>query len=396
MNMTSFGAIIWNYRLDPASFKEMVSLTPEKIDHLAASVSQHHVVLSTCNRVEIYFTTSDDSPHVDMAGGIYLSGLDAVSHLFRVASGLESMSLGEHEILAQIKSSYEKYSKMNRTDKLISLIFRKAISTGKLARENTSISRGKTSIPVIALDLAAGIKSIPESCVLVIGMGQMAETFIRYLVKTPPRKLTIAGRNSNLGEELARRYDGVYVGTDRLPEAVNQSDIIIAATSSKSILINPGDISKSGLQVFIDISNPVNIDQGVRYIPEKVVIDLNTVEGIASRNRESKMSEIPKVEAIIDESLATFSKKLMEFQAEEFITRSYSYAEEIARSEVDRLLEEISKGRNPDDVRLKMVNSLVKKLLGQYATSLRDAALSHDSEKMKIISSAFLNDGTNS
>lgn len=249
---------------------------------------------------------------------------------------------------------------------------------------------------MIALDLAAGIRSIPESSVLVIGMGQMAETFIRYLVKTPPRKLTIAGRNSNLGEELARRYGGVYVSTDRLPEAVNQSDIIIAATSSKSILIHPGDISKSGLQVFIDISNPINIDQGVRYIPEKVVIDLNTVEGIASRNRESKLSEIPKVEAIIDESLATFSKKLMEFQAEEFITRSYSYAEEITRSEVDRLLEEIRKGRNPDDVRLKMVNSLVKKLLGQYATSLRDAALSHDSEKMKIISSAFLNDGTNS
>ena len=120
--MTSFGAIIWNYRLDPPSFNEMVSLTPEKIDNLAASVSQHYVVLSTCNRVEIYFTTSDDSPHVDMAGGIYLSGLDAVSHLFRVASGLESMSLGEHEILAQIKSSHDGLVNVPLIASLVSII----------------------------------------------------------------------------------------------------------------------------------------------------------------------------------------------------------------------------------------------------------------------------------
>ncbi|MEM0157461.1 MAG: glutamyl-tRNA reductase, partial [Thermoplasmataceae archaeon] len=356
-----------------------------------------HVVLSTCNRVEIYFTTSDgDAIHGDLNGGIYLDGMDAVSHLFRVASGLESMSLGEHEILAQVKSSYERYGEMKRTDKLISLIFRKAISTGKMARERTSISRGKTSIPVIALDMAAGIKPIQESSVLVIGMGQMAETFLRYLVKTPPAELIIAGRNSNLGEEIARRYGGSYVNTDRLSEVVNHCDVVITATSSKSILIHSGDISRPGLQVFVDISNPINIDQAVRYIPEKVVIDLKTVESIASRNREAKMSEIPKVEAIISETLVAFSKKLIEFQAEEFITRSYSFAEEITRNEVDRLLEEIRKGRDPDEVSLKMVNSLVKKLLGRYTLTLRDAALKRDSEKLKIISSAFLDDGTNS
>ncbi len=394
--MSSFGAIIWNYRLDPASFDEMVSMTPEEIDNLANNISEHHVVLSTCNRVEIYFTTSNERLHADMKGGIYLDGMDAISHLFRVASGLESMSLGEHEILAQIKSSYERYSELKRTDKLISLIFRKAISTGKMAREKTSISRGKTSIPVIALDMAAGIKPIQESSVLVIGMGQMAETFIRYLVKTPPAKLIIAGRHSNPGEELARRYGGIYVNTDRLPEVLNHCDVVIAATSSKSILIHSEDISRPGLQVFIDISNPINIDQAVRYIPEKVVIDLKTVENIASRNREGKLSEIPKVEAIISEAMAAFSKKLIEFQAEEFITRSYSFAEEIAKSEVERLLEEIRKGRDPDEVSLKMVNSLVKKLLGQYTLSLRDAALKRDPEKMKIISSAFLDDVTSS
>ncbi len=387
--MVFFGAIVWSYNLNDPDFRKVVMVSPTEIQSMADSISVHNVVLSTCNRVEIYFTSNEPRRDSLPLGGIRLDEEDAIRHLFRVASGLESMSVGENEILAQLKDAYESARSRGSADGTISLIFRKAISTGKTVRERTSISRGKTSIPVIAIDIASRHVKIPGSSILVIGTGNMAGTFIRYISKMNPGRITVAGRNAVAGEALAREAGGSFQHVDLLPSLVAGHEIVMAATSSHSILVNASMVSNGSRQVFIDISNPGNIDPAIATMQGKTIVNLAAIEHVVAVNRTQKAQEIPRAEKIIEEEVGKFSKKLLELQAEEYISSSFSYVEGIASKEIEKFLLELRKGKNPEELRSRMVNSLTKKILNQYGTALRRAALNNDTERMKAIWEAF-------
>lgn len=387
--MAFFGAIVWSYNLNDPEFRKFVMVSPSEIQHIADSISSQNVVLSTCNRIEIYFTLPHPGGLKVPSGAIFFRERDAIIHLFRVAAGLESMSVGENEILSQIKEAFQSAISAGKVDRLISVIFRKAISTGKTVREKTSISRGKTSIPVIAIDIASRHLKIQGSSILVVGTGNMAGTFIRYISKMNPGRITIAGRNTAAGESLASEAGGYFSSMDLLPELVSDHDVIMTATSSKSILVNKSMVRNNRRQVFIDISNPGNIDPDIGNMHEKTIVNLSAIEQIIAVNRSRKAQEIPKAESIIEEEVETFSKKLLELQAEEYISTSFSYVEQIASRELKKFLAELGKGKDADDLSSRMVSSMAKKILSQYSSALRKAALSRDTERMKAIWEAF-------
>lgn len=391
--MLRFGAVSWDFRSSPEEFQEKLSLTDSQWNELAQNFhSNGKILLVTCNRVEFYFTFDSDNITEEelrkMYPGLLLSQ-DAISHLFRVASGLESMSVGENEILAQIKSAYEQSRAEGRTDKLISLIFRKAISVGKAVREKTSISRGKTSIPVIAVDLAGEKASLGTSKVSIVGTGQMAETFLKYLQKKEPGKITVVGRNLEKARGLAELYNCSYSALSEIEDVVNSSDVVFTATASKNILINAPMLNGSSGKTLVDISNPRNIDPVLDTVPGINVYSLKHIQEISLANSGLKKEEIPKARMIVDSEFEKFKVKLREFRAEELLTKSHTYAESIAIMEIDRMIKEIDKGMDPSEAKKRSASAMVNRILGNYTAVLKEAAIKGDTEFMAKLQEIF-------
>ncbi len=392
--MLRFGAVCWDFRSPPEEFQSKLQLSESQWNEVAESFkSSGHVLLVTCNRVEFYFTFDTDSIEVDRLKSIYpglIVSQDAIRHLFRVASGLESMSVGENEILAQLKSAYEKARSAGETDKLTSLIFRKALSVGKAVREKTTISRGKTSIPVIAVDLASRGNSLKSSRLGIVGTGQMAETFLKYLQKKEPREITIVGRNPEKARALSQLYGCSYAPFNELASVVKSSDTVFTATSSKNILIGRSMIDGLNSQkTLVDISNPRNIDPALDDVPGLSVYSLDHIKDISLENSALKKEEIPRAQEIVDSEFEKFKVKLREFRAEELLTKSHTYAESIAIMEINRMIKEIDKGMDPSEAKKRSASAMVNRILGKYTTVLKEAAIKGDTEFMAKLQEIF-------
>ena len=371
----------------------MQLFTPKQWGGIAESFkASGYVVLSTCNRVEFYFTFEDQGQYNDGRVNLehLLLGEDALKHLFTVAAGLKSMSVGENEILAQVKSAFDSHVKAGKTDKLISLIFRKAISVGKEVREKTGISRGKTSIPVIAVDLAGGHLDFSTSRVSVVGTGQMAETFLKYLQKRNPSAITVVGRNQEKAGQLASQYKCHFDAIVNLKAVIESSNAVFCATSSRNVIITPDMVNgKFRPRVMVDISNPRNIDPDIGKVDAITVYDLEHIQEISQANSGMKKEEIPRAQSIVDRELGKFEIKLAEFRTEELLTKSYTFAESIALKEISRMMKEIGKGMDPNEATRKSASALVTKILGNYTSALKEAAIKGDKDLIATLQSIF-------
>ncbi len=392
--MLRFGAVSWDFRATPEEFQKKLELSDSQWSDIAGNFSSNgHVLLVTCNRVEFYFTFDTEKIQEEDLRAVYpglLTSHEAIHHLFRVASGLESMSVGENEILAQIKSAYEASRTGGKADKLISLIFRKAISVGKTVREKTSISRGKTSIPVIAVDMVSENTDLKTSHISIVGTGQMSETFIKYLQKKEPGRITIVGRNAERAMDLARLYNCSFAGMADLAKVVNESDVVFAATSSKNIILTASMLNgtKPG-KTLVDISNPRNIDPALEGVPGMKVYNLGHIQEISMANSRLKKEEIPKAEGIVESEFEKFKIKLSEFRAEELLTKSHTFAESIALMEINRMIREIDKGMDPLEAKKRSASAMVNRILGNYTAALKEAAVNGDVELMAKLQAIF-------
>lgn len=389
--MLKFGAFSWDYRSKSEEYQFRQLLTPSQWEKIAESFkASGYVVLSTCNRVEFYFTFNSLEENDHDKTDDLMVGEDALKHLFMVSAGLKSMSVGENEILAQVKSAFDSHVKAGKTDKLISLIFRKAISVGKEVREMTGISRGKTSIPVIAVDMAGSHIDFGKSRISVVGTGQMAETFLKYLQKRNPERITVVGRTLEKASQLSSIYNCSYESISNLQSVVEDSNAVFCATSSKNILIT-ADMVKGPHRpkVLVDISNPRNIDPELGKAETMIVYDLHHIQEISQANSGMKKEEIPKAQSIVETEFEKFQVKLAEFRTEELLTKSYTFAESIAMREINRMMKEIDKGMDPKEATRKSASAMVTKILGNYTAALKEAAIRGDTELIAKLQAIF-------
>ncbi len=391
--MLKFTVLPWNFKSNPILFTRASTFKDEDWNTLLSEVnSDNGIILSTCNRTEVYFSVSE--AELDSLKARFpetLTGDEAIRHVFRVAAGLESMSIGENEILGQLSDAFERSLEKKMSNKLVSLILRRAISTGKRIRRETQISRGKTSISAIAVERASRIMDITNSAVSVIGTGKMAEQFLKYLLKYKPEDLSIVGRNADRLSFLFREYGAVPHHFDELPDVISSADITFVATSSKSIIIHGSyiDTTRKTRQIFVDISHPRNVDQGIAEINGREIVSLEDITREVNQNLSKKGNEIRKAEIIIDESLTALHSKLKELQVEDLIEKSYKHLEGIARTEVDRMLAEIKKGNDSNVIKEAMVKSMIDKMLSSYIQTLKKAADSDDAGTLKIFELTF-------
>lgn len=358
------------------------------------------VVLTTCNRFEIYALESprllveaesllgDAAKYAEV-----LRGLDAARHLFRVAAGLESAILGENEILGQVAKAYEAARSRGYAGKYMSLLFHYAVKTGKLVRSKTMISYGNVGAPGAAVHAAEKILgSYDDRVVLVVGAGE-AGSIIASLIrqKSSTARLLVANRTLERAEKLARKLGGEAYGLDELPALLERADVVFTAVAVEKPLLTRRLLERMrpGALV-VDVSNPSAVELPV---PSHLgYIGLQGLEKVIQKTLERRRQEVPKAERIIAEQLALFRKAWMRRAADEAIAVMMEYASRVIDEELRELHSRL-RGVGVNGAALTVTGdfaqSLVKKLLRPLIVYAHRAAVNGQAHVLEEIVEQF-------
>jgi len=326
-----------NHKTAPIELREKLAFSDTQTQaamellHQSSHISEA-MIISTCNRVEVVMVTSNHTlapetvlsfisktksvspPRVKAAAYIY-SGDDAVRHMFRVASSLDSMMIGEPQILGQVKTAYKTAVNHKSTGVILNQLLHKAFSVAKRIRSETGIGGHAVSISYAAVELARKIfDSLDDKIVLLVGAGEMAELAVEHLIqKTSSKNFLVANRTFSVGVELAGRFNGKAIRLEEIPDKLAHVDIIISSTGSPDFVITKNHVKpimrkrKNRPLFFIDIAVPRDIDPAINRISNAYVYDIDDLQGIIHENIETRNKESIKAERIVDESVIKFT-----------------------------------------------------------------------------------------
>ena len=381
--MNSLYMIGWDIKQEAEKLEKMSAIGTKSLESMVLEKNQNYVLLSTCNRIEFYSTSPFKTDNL-LKPFHKLEGRPAIVHLFRVSSGIESLSLGENEILHQIKEAFDLSLKNNRTDKALSIIFRKAQSVGKKAREETGISKVKTSIPAHVGSLLESVSDIGQKRVAIIGSGTMANDLVKYAKAANPNRITVYARNSDAVSRIKEKY-GIYGVEEIDPLRIsNENDIIITATGSKEpIFLEDFEIKD---KMFIDLGMPPNVSRKIR---NNRVIYLSDIEPIMQENARNKAALIPIIEEMISREVGVLEKKLSELDADDLIKTIFNYAKHVKESEIRHSLAMLGNGSDLNDILDKLSDSIINKVLAPQTLAIKKMIKSDDDEKFHRVLEDF-------
>ena len=303
--------------------RERLAIPSESLPELLAQLRQAGLsgvtVLSTCNRLEIYASASEAPAAETLLRSYFIRrcpecadhlftrrGEAAVSHLFRVTAGLDSIVVGEHQILGQVKTAYQSAQQAGHTDKLLNKIFQSAFAAGKQARSRTDIAQGICSCGGAAVAMAE--KVLPGSAslrILLVGAGKMAETAAQHMLERPGAKLTIANRDLARAQALAAQYGARAVSLEAGMAAITEMDVIIASTACPHYIVTKERLAAlAGARqgrplVVIDLGVPRNVDPAAADIPGVHLYNVDHLEAIISETLARRRGEIQAAEDIV-------------------------------------------------------------------------------------------------
>jgi glutamyl-tRNA reductase len=319
-----------NHKTANIDIREGFYISCEKVGPLAEEILQKTsireiLIFSTCNRTEIYFYTENtchrkesdiiiDTLHTfldrkkDYSKSFYShSQRAAIKHLFRVTSGIDSMLLGEVQIVNQVKEAYLHCTKLTLTDAVLMRLFQKAFEASKRVRSETNIQKGATSISYVAIDMCAGrLGDISEKKILLIGGGETGQKALNHLWKKGARNIIISNRTFDVAEQLAKKTGGTAVPFEERSRYYAASDIIIAATNAGRNIISQEDVSayagitRTQPQMLIDLSVPRNIDESVANIQNISLIGVDDLQTVTEKTARLRNDSLSKAEEIIE------------------------------------------------------------------------------------------------
>ncbi|MGQ9692109.1 MAG: glutamyl-tRNA reductase [Thermaceae bacterium] len=273
------------------------------------------VVLSTCNRTELYFTGNQKKKAVsflkDLGVGeehLYLKeGVEALRHLYRVAAGLDSLVVGESQILGQVRQALFQARSLRSTDPILEQVFLTAVAFGKRARSETSIGQRAVSVAYAAVDLAQAVYGdLTGLSALVLGAGEMAGLLLVHLKARGVGRVLVVNRSLERGEELARRHGGSAYPLEALGTVLREADIVVASAGG-GILVTPDLIPRREKPLFlIDIALPRNIHPGVARLPFVYLYNLDDLKAVVQENLKQRQNEARRVEVLLEDQVADF------------------------------------------------------------------------------------------
>lgn len=361
-------------------------------------------LLQTCNRIELY-VVSKDGEKIAKATSEYLikrSGTmaeeatratevclnqDALRHILRVASGLESMVVGEDQILSQVWDAYLEAESMRTVGPVLKNVFKRAVSVGRRVRNETDINKGAVSIGSVAVELAESLLgNFDGKNVLVMGAGEIGTLVAKALAKRPLNAIFIANRTYERALKLAEELSGKAVKFDRLEETLTDADVAICSTSAPHYLLTKELCCKVMKQrhnrsdlIIIDISNPRNVEKSVQDIERVKLYNIDDLQMIADRNKEERQKSVEKASKIIDEELLLLDRYLKAHSVRNIISSLFSRAEEVRQRELMKALNMLI---NIDEKDRKIIDDLTYILMEQMfipiIEKLRIAAINDD------------------
>jgi glutamyl-tRNA reductase len=352
-------------------------------------------ILSTCNRAELYvasdepldrdsavaaLNTARGEPAPEAVSFYHHEGAEAVRHLFRVAAGVESLVVGESEILGQVRESFSASTAAGSGSPVLARLFHSALRVGRRARSETEISAHGLSVAALAASLSRKVLGdLRRKTVLVVGAGEAGQRSASALVQSGAGRLLVTTRRSGLAEEIARQLNGVALPFDELPRALAEADVVISATAAPETIISASDIAMAMSSraerplVIVDIAVPRDVEAGARSVPGVYLYDIDDLQAQADANLEARKREVGAVEDIVEDEVRRFEAWLAGRRVVPTIAALRQQAESMRRAELERTLSRLGDASDEDRRRIEaMSKALVKRLLHAPVTRLRE------------------------
>ena len=395
-----------SHHIAPLDFRERLSFSESQLTEAFQLLREHPdvreaTILSTCNRVEVYAVTCSRDGAALLSD--FLSNyhqiepqqldkftynhqdLDAVRHLFNVTASLDSMVVGEPQILGQVKEAYSQSLAVGATGDILNRLFTKALSVGKRVRTETNIAAGAVSISYAAVELAKKIfQSLEDKTVAIIGAGEMSELTAQHLVKNNVSKVIVANRTYERAVDIAKKFNGIPLAYDADLSFLVEADIVISSTDAPHYLIDRHSLAeimrqrKYRYMFLIDIAVPRDIDPEVSKVDNAFLYNIDDLEAVVASNLKDRQQEAESAMQIVKEEVAKFQSRLQVFEVNPTIKALHQQFQEVASKELGICFDRAQLTPKQQKMVEAMAQSIIKKLLHQPTANLRQIALNPD------------------
>jgi glutamyl-tRNA reductase len=394
-----------NHLTAPVSLREQVAFDPnaaaEALHELTREPGvEEAMILSTCNRTELYVGVAEGAEHVPQAWLNRHHRLtpgkldeflyrhdedDAVRHMFRVATGLDSMVLGEPQILGQVKDAYQQAREAQALKAPLDRLLQHTFAVAKRVRTDTRIGAHTVSVAFTAVRLAEQVfTDLKQACVLLIGAGDTIELAARHLADKQVRRLIVANRTLENAQELASRYGGYAIALADLPQHLAEADIVIASTAARQPVLTRAMVEKAVIErrrkpmFMVDIAVPRDIEASVGELQDVFLYGIDDLRQVIDHNRRSREAAAREADAIIDLQVERYMawRRTLGVRNPAVDMRHHA---EVYRDEVlEKARGMLARGKSPEEALSFLANTLTNKLLHHPSAALRAAALSGD------------------
>ncbi|HZY65761.1 MAG TPA: glutamyl-tRNA reductase [Rubrobacteraceae bacterium] len=390
-----------NHRSAPVEVRERVAFSPCASRRFLRRLKEDGVVseavlLSTCNRTELYAVVEGEGARRRMLeaiaeereidqetleqGTYWLKDSEAVRHLYRVTSSLDSMVVGESQILGQVREAYRAATEEQCTGQVLNRLFHTSLRAGKRIRTQTGIGDSSISVPHVAVKLAEGVfTTLAGRRALVLGAGEMSELVIKHLKAKGVGHLKIANRTADRAKLLAERVGGVAVGFDALAAELAEVDVVVSSTGSGDWIVDHDLVAEvvGGRKeplFFVDIAVPRDVDPAVQTLDKVYVYDVDDLQSVVDHNAGDRSEAAKNGEALVQPAVMEYMSWLSTRHAAPFIQELRDGADKIRRHEISRTLKRLNLAPEEAEAVERMSHSLVNKLLHGPISELKALA----------------------
>ena len=403
-----------NHQTAPVSLRERVAFSaatvPAALDALKTLPQVQEVaLLSTCNRTELYAVSHDDgqaladwlATHPDDIGDLHAylyrhRDADAVRHLFRVATGLDSLVLGEPQILGQVKDAWATARHAGTLGSQLDRLFQHAFSTAKRARTDTRIGANPVSVASAAVRLAQeSFARLEESTVLLVGAGETIELAARHLVQARAKRLLVANRTLAHAQELASRHGGFALPLSEIDKHLGEADVVISATASRDPILQRPQVAaalatrKHRPMLLLDLAVPRDIAADVAELKDVFLYTVDDLERAIEDNRRSRREAATEAEAIVEVQVARFTETMIASTRTEPLKRLRAHGEAAKADVLARAQQQLAAGQDPAEVLNFLAHTLTNRLLHAPTIALREAALTGNADLARAAEKLF-------
>jgi glutamyl-tRNA reductase len=404
--MSELLALGISHKTAPVALRERLAFSEREAADFASQATateevREAVVISTCNRTEVYLVVGDpvraeadvlgllarraEIRPTELADAIYSPrNCDAARQLYRVTAGLESMILGEAEIQGQVRRAHEVAMRANATGPLSNRLFAAALTTGKRVRSETGIGASRVSVPSVAVDLALSVLgSLEDRHVVILGAGETSELTARALAEQGAGTIFVANRHADRALSLAQRFGGTVVGLEKLPDQLVRTDIVLSSTASPHPIVGREELElvmreRDGRQLLlIDIAVPRDVDPACGELEGVSLYDIDDLQAVIARNLSTRAEETPRALEIVEEEIHRFARWLGQLDSLPTVSALRAHGDEIV---TQVLAENSGRWEAASERDLARVEAIARAVMGRllHEPTIRLRSLSED------------------